>query len=375
MFLIPDALLYISDYILYIKNCSAWRNNYDLCMVCMELFRIFARKIITAMKVRSTVAKVTVCVPCFNEVDTIALLYRTLVGVFNDIPSCDFELLAVDDGSTDGTLDVLYGLNAEDSRVQVLSFSRNFGKEAALMAAIDYAGGDCVVLMDADGQDPPELIPQMLHWWREGYDDVYARRTDRGREGWLRRQLSLLFYDFMSKMTDVDMPSDVGDFRLLDRQVVLSLRELREVERYNKGLFSWVGYKKKELTFERANRREGKSHFTLWKLANLAMAGITSFTAAPLRIWTLIGGVIAMGAFCFLIFYIAKTLIIGDPVQGFTTLVSIILFLGGIQLLSVGILGEYIARLYSESKHRPMYVIKEQTSTIPSRENRVNDKY
>ena len=171
------------------------------------------------------------------------------------------------------------------------------------------------------------------------------------------------------------MPSDVGDFRLLDRQVVLSLRELREVERYNKGLFSWVGYKKKELTFERANRREGKSHFTLWKLANLAMAGITSFTAAPLRIWTLIGGVIAMGAFCFLIFYIAKTLIIGDPVQGFTTLVSIILFLGGIQLLSVGILGEYIARLYSESKHRPMYVIKEQTSTIPSRENRVNDKY
>lgn len=313
------------------------------------------------MNERNPSAKVTVCVPCYNEKTTLPALYVSLKEVFDGLPDYDFELLAVDDGSTDGTLEVLHELNRKDPRVQMLSFSRNFGKEAALAAAIDHADGDCALLMDADGQDPPHVIPQMLKWWHEGYDDIYARRTDRGHEPWLRRQLSMLFYRFMSKVSHVDMPPDVGDFRLLDRRVVLSLRQLRETERYNKGLFSWIGYRKKEIVFERADRREGKSHFTLWQLTNLATAGITSFTAAPLRIWTVIGAIIALGAFCFLVFYIAKTLIIGDPVQGFTTLVSVILFLGGIQLLSVGILGEYIARLYSESKHRPLYVIKETT--------------
>ena len=306
--------------------------------------------------------KVSVLIPCFNEAQTIPALYEELKKLADTQTAYDWELMFVDDGSVDATLDVLKQLHIKDERVCVLSLSRNFGKENALLAGIDNVSGDCVVVMDADLQDPPSLVPEMLTYWEDGYQDVYAKRRDRGREPWIRKMFSLLFYRIMAHATRFELLQNVGDFRLLDRQCIDALRCLRETERYNKGLFCWIGFKKKEVLFDRGNRSEGESRWSFWSLLNLAIDGITSFTTAPLRFATIIGAIIALGAFCFLVFYISKTLIFGDPVQGFTTLVSVVLFLGGVQLLSIGILGEYIGRIYNEAKGRPNYVVKERSS-------------
>ena len=306
--------------------------------------------------------KVSVLIPCFNEALTLPALYEELKKLADTQTTYDWELLFVDDGSVDPTLDVLKQLHIKDERVCYISLSRNFGKENALLAGLDNVSGDCVVVMDADLQDPPSLVPEMLAYWEDGYQDVYARRRDRGREPWLRKQFTMLFYRIMAHATRFELLQNVGDFRLLDRQCIDALRCLRETERYNKGLFCWIGFKKKEVLFDRGNRSEGKSRWSFWGLLNLAIDGITSFTTAPLRIATIVGAIIAFGAFCFLVFYITKTLIFGDPVQGFTTLVSIVLFLGGVQLLSIGILGEYIGRIYNEAKGRPNYVVKERSS-------------
>lgn len=310
--------------------------------------------------------KVTICIPCYNEEDNLPRLYDELRRVIDSEPAYTWQLLLVDDGSTDGTADVMRSMHAADPVVAYVCLSRNFGKECALMAAIDHAEADAVVLMDADMQDPPTLIHDMLRWWEQGYHDVYARRTSRGHESWLRHRGSMAFYRLMERLSRVEMPVNVGDFRLLDRRCVEAMRQLRETERYNKGLFSWIGFKKKEILFDRADRRSGESRWNLWRLAGLAIDGITSFSTAPLRLATIMGAVIALGAACLLLFYLAKTLIWGDPVQGFTTLVSITLFLGGVQLLSIGILGEYIGRIYIESKHRPTYFIKETSGTEKS---------
>ena len=306
--------------------------------------------------------KVSVLIPCFNEALTLPALYEELKKLADTQTAYDWELLFVDDGSVDPTLDVLKQLHIKDERVCYISLSRNFGKENALLAGLDNVSGDCVVVMDADLQDPPSLVPEMLAYWEDGYQDVYARRRDRGREPWLRKQFTMLFYRIMAHATRFELLQNVGDFRLLDRQCIDALRCLRETERYNKGLFCWIGFKTKEVLFARGNRSEGKSRWSFWGLLNLAIDGITSFTTAPLRIATIVGAIIAFGAFCFLVFYITKTLIFGDPVQGFTTLVSIVLFLGGVQLLSIGILGEYIGRIYNEAKGRPNYVVKERSS-------------
>ncbi|MCR4837095.1 MAG: glycosyltransferase family 2 protein [Bacteroidaceae bacterium] len=306
--------------------------------------------------------KVSVLIPCFNEAQTLPALYEELKKLADTQTAYDWELMFVDDGSVDATLDVLKQLHIKDERVCVLSLSRNFGKENALLAGIDNVSGDCVVVMDADLQDPPSLVPEMLTYWEDGYQDVYAKRRDRGREPWIRKMFSLLFYRIMAHATRFELLQNVGDFRLLDRQCIDAMRCLRETERYNKGLFCWIGFKKKEVLFDRGNRSEGESRWSFWSLLNLAIDGITSFTTAPLRFATIIGAIIALGAFCFLVFYISKTLIFGDPVQGFTTLVSVVLFLGGVQLLSIGILGEYIGRIYNEAKGRPNYVVKERSS-------------
>ncbi len=306
--------------------------------------------------------KVSVLIPCFNEAQTLPALYEELKKLADTQTAYDWELMFVDDGSVDATLDVLKQLHIKDERVCVLSLSRNFGKENALLAGIDNVSGDCVVVMDADLQDPPSLVPEMLTYWEDGYQDVYAKRRDRGREPWIRKMFSLLFYRIMAHATRFELLQNVGDFRLLDRQCIDALRCLRETERYNKGLFCWIGFKKKEVLFDRGNRSEGESRWSFWSLLNLAIDGITSFTTAPLRFATIIGAIIALGAFCFLVFYISKTLIFGDPVQGFTTLVSVVLFLGGVQLLSIGILGEYIGRIYNEAKGRPNYVVKDCSS-------------
>lgn len=260
-------------------------------------------------------------------------------------------MVFVNDGSKDNSLVILKDICAKDERFHYVSLSRNFGKENAMLAGFDYVSGDCMVIMDADLQDPPSLIPQMLEYWEQGgYEDVYAKRANRGKESWLRKKFSLLFYRILDHSTRFDVLQNVGDFRLLDRKCIEALKELRESERYTKGMFCWIGFKKKEVIFDRGDRAAGESNWNFWSLFNLAIEGITSFTTAPLRFATVLGSVIAFLAFCFLFFYVGKKLIIGDPVQGFTTLAAIMLFLGGIQLLTIGILGEYIGRIFNETK-------------------------
>lgn len=307
--------------------------------------------------------KVTIFVPAHNEESSLPLLYNELKRLMGGTDKYDWELLVVDDGSTDSTLDLLKVLRQGDERVHYVSLSRNFGKENAMLAGFDYALGDCMIIMDADLQDPPSLIPEMLNCWEEGYEDVYARRIDRGKESWLRKQFSLLFYRILDASTRFDVLRNVGDFRLIDRSCIDALKQMRETDRYTKGMFCWIGFKKKEITFKRGDRATGNSNFNFLSLFNLAVEGITSFTTSPLRLASIVGSAIAFCAFVSLLYYLVKTLVWGDPVQGFTTLVVIVLFLGGIQLLSIGILGEYIRRIFDESKHRPPYIASEYDGT------------
>lgn len=303
--------------------------------------------------------KISILVPCYNEEKSLQLLYPELKTLMDSQNNYEWEILFVDDGSEDDTLNAIKSLRREDERIAYVSLSRNFGKENAMLAGIDYVTGDCMVIMDADLQDPPSLIPEMLKYWEEGYQDVYAKRADRGKESWLRKKLSLLFYKILDSTTRFDVLQNVGDFRLLDRQCINALKRLRESERYTKGLFCWIGYKKKEIIFNRGDRVAGDSNWSFWSLFNLAIEGITSFTTAPLRIATFSGFIIALCAFFYALYFITKTLIYGDPVQGFTTLIVIILFLGGIQLITIGILGEYIGRIFNETKNRPTYIASE----------------
>lgn len=225
-----------------------------------------------------------------------------------------------------------------------------------MLAGMDYATGDAVIIMDADLQDPIEVIPEMIYWWEQGYDDIYGRRRSRGKESWLRKRLSLAFYALLQKTTRIEVLRNVGDFRLLDRRVVNAIAKLRETQRYTKGLFCWVGYSKKEVIFDRNDRNGGQSSFNIKSLLDLAIEGITCFTTSPLRIASLSGFVISFFALLYIIYIIVKTLIWGDPVHGFPTLICVIMFMGGIQLLSIGIIGEYIARIFNETKQRPVYI-------------------
>lgn len=303
--------------------------------------------------------KVSILVPCYNEEQSLPLLYPELKELMDSRRDYEWEILFVNDGSRDNTLSIIKALRAADQRLSYVNLSRNFGKENAMLAGFDYVTGDCMVIIDADLQDPPSLIPEMLKYWEEGYKDVYAKRENRGRESWIRKQFSLLFYRILDHATRFDVLQNVGDFRLLDRQCIDALKKLRESERYTKGLFCWIGYEKKEIIFNRSDRVAGESKWNFWSLLNLAIEGITSFTTVPLRFSTIVGTITAFGALCFIIFYISKTLIVGDPVQGFTTLISVILFFGGVQLLCIGILGEYIGRIFNETKNRPTYLASE----------------
>lgn len=303
--------------------------------------------------------RVTILVPCYNEELTLGRLYAALRPVMDSESGYEWQLLLVNDGSRDATMRAVRELRAADPRVCYVDLSRNFGKERAMLAGFDHASGDCLVVMDADLQDPPALIPQMLRLWEQGYDDVYARRKSRGRESWLRRRLSLLFYAILERSTRFEVLKNVGDFRLLDRRCVDALREMRESERYTKGMFCWIGYRKREIVFDRGDRVAGESAWSFLSLFNLAVEGIVSFTTAPLRFSTLLGLVIAVAAFVLGAFYVAKTVFCGDPVQGFTTIITVVLFMGGVQLMSIGILGEYVGRIFNESKHRPVYLVRE----------------
>lgn len=304
--------------------------------------------------------KVSILIPVYNEEKMLPLLVPELKKVMaQEKGKYEWEVMFINDGSKDGSLGMLRAICGHEPTMHYVSLSRNFGKENAMLAGFDYVSGDCMVIMDADLQDPPSLIPEMLEYWEQGYEDVYAKRANRGKESWLRKQFSLLFYRILDHSTRFDILQNVGDFRLLDRKCIEALRELRETERYTKGMFCWIGFRKKEVVFDRGDRAAGQSNWNFWSLFNLAIEGITSFTTAPLRFATMVGAVVAFAAFLFLLFYVGKRLIIGDPVQGFTTLAAIMLFLGGIQLLTIGILGEYIGRIFNETKRRPVYVVGE----------------
>ena len=302
---------------------------------------------------------ITILIPCYNEEKSIDILYEHLQKIISQLKQYDFQVLLVNDGSKDNTLAKMKELHEKDSSVSYLSLSRNFGKENAMLAGLDYAEGDAVIVMDADLQDPPELIPQMLLEWEKGFDDVYARRRTRAGETWFKKKSAHCYYRILQKFADIDIPADVGDFRLLDRQAVDALCSMREKQRYTKGLFSWIGYNKKELPFDREPRAAGNSKMNYVKLISLAVDGITSFSVAPLRLASVLGLLISSIAFVYLLFVVGKTVLFGDPVAGYPSMISIILFMGGIQLVVLGIIGEYVGRIFYEAKGRPDYLVSE----------------
>ena len=302
--------------------------------------------------------KISILIPCYNEEKTLPLLYPELVKLMEGLPNYEWEIMFVNDGSGDNTLQLLQQLRQQDKRINYVDLSRNFGKEVAMLAGFDYVTGDCMVIVDADLQDPPALIPEMIKYWEEGYEDVYAKRRSRGKESWLRKWLSIRFYKLLQRTTRFDILPNVGDFRLLDRRCINALRRMRESERYTKGMFCWIGFNKKEVEFDRGDRVAGHSSWGYKQLFSLAIDGITSFTSAPLRISTFVGFIVSMLAFIYMIYVFIKALIWGDPVQGYPSMVILMLFLGGIQLLSLGIIGEYIGRIYNETKNRPDYIVR-----------------
>ena len=300
---------------------------------------------------------VTLLIPCYNEEESIPYMRDALVKLMNDNTRYQWEVLFINDGSRDRTLSLLEHLHQQDKRFCYVSLSRNFGKEAALLAGFDHARGDAVIIMDADLQHPPQVIPQMLAAWEEGYDDVYGKRLSRGRESWLRRKLSMSYYRLLQRMAHVDILPNVGDFRLLDRRCIEVLKQLRETERYTKGLYCWIGFHKKEVPFETQDRVAGKSTWSYRQLTGLAIDGIMSFTTAPLRISAFLGIVVSIAAFLYMCVVLAKTLLWGEPVAGYPTIVVLVLFLGGVQLISLGIVGEYLGKTFMEVKNRPVYVV------------------
>ena len=302
--------------------------------------------------------KVTILVPCYNEEESLPALYEALLHLMNQNPNYNWELLFVDDGSRDSTIQILKELRKNDKRVSYIELSRNFGKENAMLAGFDYATGDCVIIMDADLQHPPQVIPEMLKKWEEGFEDVYGKRLSRGKESFMRKKLSLLYYSMLQKSTRYDILPNVGDFRLLDRKCIDALKQLRESERYTKGLFCFIGFKKTYVEFETQDRIAGVSSWNYLGLISLAIQGITSFTVAPLRLATLFGTLVSFFAFIYMIFSFIKAVIWGDAVQGFPTLIIIILFIGGVELLCLGIIGEYVGRIFSETKRRPVYIVR-----------------
>lgn len=302
---------------------------------------------------------ITVLVPAYNEEEVFSSLYERLVGLAGRMDNYKLEFLFVNDGSKDNTLSLIKQSAEKDDRVSYINLSRNYGKETAMIAGLDHARGDAVVIIDADLQDPPELIVDMVAYWEQGYDDVYARRKSRAGETWLKKQTSHWFYSLLQKSTRIKIQRDTGDFRLLDRRCVEALKQLRESQRYTKGMFSWIGFNKKEILYDRDPRAAGVSKWNYWKLLDLAIEGITSFTTAPLRWSSMLGVIISFAAFVYIVVILVKTILFGSDVAGYPSLLAVVLFLGGVQLLSLGIIGEYVGRIFNETKQRPLYFIEE----------------
>jgi len=303
--------------------------------------------------------RLTVIAPAYNEAGIVATFHARLTAVLDGLDDVTAEVLYVDDGSSDGTARALHALADADPRVAVLELSRNFGKEAAMSAGLDHAQGDWVVVIDTDLQDPPELIPALLQKAAEGYDTVYARRRLRHGETWLKRRSAQAFYRVLGRLSGrVAIPPDTGDFRLMSGRVVEALKTLREQHRFMKGIFAWVGFPAAPLDYEREPRAAGQTSFSYWRLWNFALEGITSYSTAPLRLATYFGLAVALAAFVAGLWIVAKTLIWGDPVRGYPSLMVTVLLLGGVQLVFIGILGEYLGRVFGESKQRPLYFVQ-----------------
>ena len=299
---------------------------------------------------------ISVIVPMYNEETVIQTLFSTLEQVMGQL-EVDYEIVCVDDGSKDGTRAALEAKVEKDAKVRAVFLSRNFGKEAAMTAALDYARGDAVIPLDADLQDPPELIGQMIEKWQDGFDVVYAKRISRDADTRLKRNTAGLFYKVFNSLSEMPIPENVGDFRLMDRRVVEAIKQLPEKDRFMKGLFCWPGFNNTTIEFERQERLEGETKFNYWKLWNFALNGITSFSSVPVRMGVYLGLVVSGAAFVYGVVILLKTLMTGVDVPGYASLMVVMLFLGGVQLFFLGLLGEYIGRIYKEVKNRPIYMV------------------
>ncbi len=301
----------------------------------------------------------TVVIAAFNEAAVLPMLQPRILAALDaaEHEGLEARLLYVDDGSQDATWSVMSDLASHDSRVALLRLSRNFGKEIALTAGLDRVERGAALILDADGQDPPELVPQFITKWREGFDDVHGTRVARDGEGVFKRATAHVFYRLIGRLSNTPIPRNTGDFRLLSPRALAALRQLRERHRFMKGLFGWIGFNQIAIPYQRARRIAGSSKFSAWKLWNFALEGITSFSTAPLRVATYLGIASAMVAFVYGVWIVAKAMLWGDPVAGWPTMMAVILFLGGVQLVALGLIGEYLGRLYEESKQRPLYLV------------------
>lgn len=310
--------------------------------------------------------KISIIIPVFNEEQSLNDLYTAVNSLMNDNTEYIWEVMMIDDGSTDHSLQIIKKIRETDKRISYIHLSRNFGKENAMLAGFDYVSGDCAIVMDADLQHPPYVIMDMIKYWEQGYEDVFAKRKSRGKESLIRKLSTKLYYKLLQMIAHDEVLVDVGDFRLLDRKCIDALKNIRETQRYTKGLYSWIGFKKHQIFFEQKERMTGKSSFSYIKLINLAIDGITSYSIMPLRLSSIIGIFVSFIAFLYMCFVIIKTILIGDPVQGYPTLIIVILFLGGLQLVSIGIIGEYLGRIFYETKNRPVYIISEISNSTPA---------
>lgn len=307
---------------------------------------------------KETVTLSIVC-PCFNEQDMVDLFLQQMAAVLDGL-NRSFEIIMVNDGSSDNTMQKLQQAKAQYPQIRIINLSRNFGKEAALSAGLDFAEGEVIVPIDADLQDPPELINEFIKKWQEGFDVVLAKRIDRSTDSLAKRLTASLFYKLHSKISHTDIPDNVGDYRLITRKVLRAIQQLPENQRFMKGIFAWVGFKTAIVEYKRDNRKAGKTSFHGWSLWNFALEGITSFSTFPLRIWLYIGSSIALLSFIYGSFIVFRTLIVGVDLPGYASLLTTILFLGGIQLIGIGVLGEYLGRTYEESKRRPLYIVENE---------------
>lgn len=302
---------------------------------------------------------ISILIPAYNEQESLELLFDRLEKLADNTETYHFEFFFVNDGSRDNTLEIIKAHAERDPRVAYLNFSRNFGKEIGMIAGFDHVTGDAVVIIDADLQDPPELIPNMITLWEEGFDDVYAKRRSRAGESWLKKKTSEWYYRILQSSTNIPVQVDTGDFRLLDRRCIESLKQLRETGRNTKAMFSWIGYKKKEILYDRDPRIAGQTKWNYRKLVNLAIEGITSFTTAPLRITSYLGFTVSLVAAIYILYLLIRPLFGVSTGGGYSSLMAVVLFLGGVQLLSLGVIGEYIGQIFKESKHRPLYLVEE----------------